>query len=68
MTVPSQESKKLLELLAKLRILNPKEIFDHKSYFSSEQIIKLFETYGFKNTKIEPFEFCMNRLLIFMKI
>jgi len=67
MTVPSEKSKSLLEFLANLRILNPKEIFDHKRYLSQEELFDLFREYGFNVKKVENFELGYNCLYVFEK-
>jgi len=65
-TTPSPRGKWLLEFLAfKIGIVSPKEISDHKHYFSKEELLKICERAGFKNEniKIKEFEFGCNTFL-----
>ncbi|MFH1744864.1 MAG: class I SAM-dependent methyltransferase [bacterium] len=65
-TTPSPKGKWLLEFLAfKIGVVSPKEISDHKQYFSKESLSEICEQAGFKkeNIVIKKFEFGYNIFL-----
>ncbi len=67
-TVPSPMSKPVLEFLSyKLKIVDPKQISDHKSYFSKSQLKNLLEKNKFRNIFVTSFEFGMNNLAVAYK-
>lgn len=68
LTTPSTAAKPVLEFLAfRLKWIDPREILDHKMYFSK----KLLQTYlleaGFSNIKISRFQLGMNLYAIAIK-
>lgn len=68
LTAPTYASKSVLEFLSyKLKIVNPREIKDHKSYFSKESLNKLIKKAGFKNVFVRYFEFGLNLMAIAYK-
>lgn len=70
LTTPSRASKPLLEFLAfKIRLISKEEIGDHKTYFSKEELMNMFEAAGF-NTKgvvICSFQFGFNTFVFARK-
>jgi len=67
LTTPGPTSKPLLEFLAfKLKIIDADEIRDHKNYFSSTDLQRMFEQAGFKKENVNPktFIFGMNNVVI----
>jgi ubiquinone/menaquinone biosynthesis C-methylase UbiE len=66
-TFPAKKSKLTLNILASLRILNPKEIFSHKRYLTTDEAINLFKNCGFKLKKLKHFELGYNHLYVFEK-
>ena len=67
-TTPSKLSKPILEFLAKLNLINKQHIKEHKNYFSKEDLRKMLNKAGFKDIKINSFEFGMNNLIIARKV
>jgi len=70
LTTPTPPAKPLLEFLAfKLKIIDQKEIKDHKNYFWPSEIRKYLVLAGFKeeNISIKPFEFGLNQIVIAKK-
>ena len=67
LTVPTKKSKRLLDFLSGLRVLNPDEIRDHKAYYDPEDVRKIFLSAGFKDVKSRPFELGLNMLYVFEK-
>jgi len=59
-TTPSKYSKFILELMAKLKLIDGDEIFDHKHYFTKSELAKLLKRVGYKKVNIRYFEFGMN--------
>jgi 2-polyprenyl-3-methyl-5-hydroxy-6-metoxy-1,4-benzoquinol methylase len=61
-TTPTPRAKKVLDLLAKLKIVNPETIHQHKTYFSHDHLREILIKSGFKNQKIKInyFEFGFN--------
>lgn len=69
-STPTPLAKPVLELLAfKLKLIDEKEIREHKNYFSAEDLKRMLEKAGFKqkNTKVSPFECRLNNLAIAKK-
>lgn len=67
LTSPSPLSKPILEFLAfKLRLIDKKEIKEHKNYFWPLKIKKMLFKSGFKKNNIKNyfFEFFLNNLII----
>lgn len=67
LTTPGPTSKPLLEFLAyKLKIIDATEIRDHKNYFSSKDLERMFQTAGFDPSKIhaKTFLFGMNNVVV----
>lgn len=67
LTTPGPSSQRLLELLAfKLRIIDADEIRDHKNYFSSADLQRMFVAAGFNAEKVSPktFIFGMNNVVV----
>lgn len=67
MTFPSPKSEKLLVFLAKIGLANKKEIFDHKHYFSTQEMAQILKEIGFKKIEISPFEFGFNNCIVAFK-
>jgi 2-polyprenyl-3-methyl-5-hydroxy-6-metoxy-1,4-benzoquinol methylase len=62
MTTPAGWAKPLLWLLARLRLVSPVEVYDHKETYSHKKIIRILEDSGFKkeNITLGYFEIFMN--------
>ena len=67
LTTPDLKSKLLLELLAKLGLINMAEIADHKRYFRPNELKKKLVDIGFKKANDYFFEFHLNSLIIAKK-
>jgi 2-polyprenyl-3-methyl-5-hydroxy-6-metoxy-1,4-benzoquinol methylase len=66
LTTPGPTSKPLLEFLAfKLKVIDAAEILDHKNYFSSADLKRMFALAGFETNQIkaQTFIFGMNNLV-----
>ena len=69
LTVPSRNSKPVLEFLAyKMKIVNEEEINDHKKYYNYKDLEKLFkETGKLKIQEHRYFQFYMNNFCVLSK-
>lgn len=69
LTTPTPISKPILEILAKLRLIDKNEIRDHKNYFWPKAIKKMLLKSGFSEENIKNyfFEFFLNNLIIAQK-
>jgi len=70
LTTPSVYAKPILEFLAfKLKIISREDISEHKKYYKTSDIVKLFANCGFdeKNVKCKYFELFFNILVIAKK-
>lgn len=67
-TTPHPKTDKLLKLLAYMRIIDAKEIHDHKQYFTVDDLRKLFTKCGFRVIHTRRFLFGMNGLAVGEKI
>lgn len=64
LTTPSPCAKRVLEILSlKLKLLESREINDHKNYFSAGQLKALLAAANFKDINIQPFQFGFNLLV-----
>ncbi len=63
-TTPSIKSRKKLELLARIGLISRKEIFDHKHYFTYDELYGVLEKSGFEIIKMKTFEFGNNILAV----
>lgn len=59
-TVPTNKSKPLLELLAVFKLVRPEMIDQHEDYFSKETLGELLRKVGFKIRKIDYFGLGLN--------
>ena len=68
LTTPTPASRPLLEFMAfKLKIIDRKEIEDHKRYFSAKVLQESLREAGFKDIKTKHFELGLNLLGIATK-
>lgn len=68
LTTPSPHSKPVLEFLSRqLKLIDRKEIDDHKHYFSLSELETLAKEVGFSNFKASYFELGMNDFLLAKK-
>ena len=69
LTVPSRNSKPVLEFLAyKMKIVNEEEINDHKKYYNYKDLVKLFEeTDKLRIQEHKYFQFYMNNFCVLSK-
>ncbi len=66
-TTPSPKAKKMIKLLSFFPfILDPSGI-DHKSYFSKEDLSRLFGDNGFEIVCYKTFQFGMNQIMVARK-
>jgi len=68
-TVPSPIADPVLNFLAyKLKLIENKEIDDHKHYFSIKKLDEILKQTGFQVLKIKKFEFGFNVFILAIKI
>ncbi len=67
LTTPTPRSKPLLETLARLHIISPEEIFDHKTYYSRRTLSEVLQENGLILENWSSFQFGMNQLAIIRK-
>lgn len=68
LTTPPPLSKPILEFLAfKLRIISKEEIFDHKHYFSKQELFKILTKIGFRKVEHHYFELWLNQFVVAQK-
>lgn len=66
-TSPDPKSKKLLEILAHIRLLSKKEISDHKNYFTVKELEEFLLEIGFSKVVTQSFEMGYNNLIVAFK-
>lgn len=69
-TAPTPKAKGILEFLSfKLKLISPREIAEHKNYFTKENLLSLIPKNKKLNLKIihQYFEFGFNNLLVIIK-
>lgn len=66
-TTPSPLAKPVLELLCLLRLIDKREIEDHKRYFSKKQLQQLFQQTGFNLVTVSRFQLGMNQVVVAFK-
>jgi 2-polyprenyl-3-methyl-5-hydroxy-6-metoxy-1,4-benzoquinol methylase len=59
-TVPSPCNRYLLNFLAKLHLVRPEMIAQHKHYFTKEQLVALLAKAGFRGIEVHLFQFGLN--------
>lgn len=65
LTTPAPISKPILEFLSyKLNIVNPRQISDHKHYYSHNELRSLLTDAGFKDVRVFSFELGLNNCAI----
>jgi SAM-dependent methyltransferase len=70
LTTPTPKAKKILEFLSfKLKLVSPREIAEHKNYFTKENLLSLIPKNKELHLKIihHYFEFGLNNLLVIIK-
>jgi cyclopropane fatty-acyl-phospholipid synthase-like methyltransferase len=67
LTTPTPASKKFMETLAKFGIINREEVFDHKKYYSKEEMEVIADENSLKLESYQLFEFGLNSVAIFKK-
>lgn len=68
LTTPSTAAKPVLEFLAfKLKLIDEREILDHKSYYSKKTLAKAIENAGFSGYKVKRFQLGFNLQVIATK-
>lgn len=65
LTAPTDKSERILSVFAKLGLLNPEEIYDHKRHPSQNFIRNTIERCGFKTLKIKSFQINLNCFYVF---
>lgn len=61
LTTPSTAAKPVLEFLAfKLKLIDRREIEDHKMYFTKKLLLKYFEQAGFSDVNVKYFQMGLN--------
>jgi len=66
-TTPTKKAKKILDILAKFKLLEPKGIEEHKYYLTKTELLNLGVSSGFKLYTYKLFEFGFNQLIVFEK-
>jgi SAM-dependent methyltransferase len=70
LTTPTPKAKNILEFLSfKLKLVSPREIAEHKNYFTKEDLLSLIPKNKKLHLKIihQYFEFGLNNLLVIIK-
>lgn len=67
LTTPSPWSKIPLELMASISILNKNQIYDHKHYYSKNELIELLKNVGFSEISFSYFQLGFNQKIISKK-
>lgn len=68
LTTPSPSAKPILEFLAfRLRVISKEEIFDHKHYFSKQELSKILTEVGFRKIEHHYFELGLNQFVVAQK-
>ena len=68
LTTPSPYAKPILEFLSyTLKLIDEKEIRDHKHYFSRDELKRLFTKLGYEEIQISPFQFGLNTVAVCKK-
>lgn len=67
-TSPSPWARPILNVLARLRLIDAEEIHDHKHYFSKKEQSYIIENAGFKDIKHKYFELCFNQFILARKL
>lgn len=68
LTTPAPAAKPVLEFLAyTLKLIDEKEIRDHKKYFSRKELKKLFSDLGYNQIRVMPFQFGLNTIAVCKK-
>ena len=62
-TTPRPQGRRLLEWLGRNRLIDGREIDEHKRYFDKGMLVGAFQKAGFKNIKYQPFEFGFNQVI-----
>ncbi|HEX9804378.1 MAG TPA: methyltransferase domain-containing protein [Candidatus Dojkabacteria bacterium] len=62
-STPTQAADPILRVLSFFSLINKEEIDDHKRYFNKRQLTDLFREVGFKNIKVNYFQFGFNQLI-----
>jgi ubiquinone/menaquinone biosynthesis C-methylase UbiE len=63
-TTPRPQGKALLEWLGRYRLIDGREIDEHKRYFEKIDLIQAFKKAGFKDITWRSFEFGFNQIII----
>lgn len=68
LTTPSPYAKPVLEFLSyTLKLIDEKEIRDHKQYFSRDELKRLFAKLGYEEIQVSPFQFGLNTIAVCKK-
>ncbi len=62
-TTPRPQGRRLLEWLGRNKLIDGREIDEHKRYFDKTMLVQAFEKAGFKNISYQPFEFGFNQVI-----
>lgn len=65
LTTPTPMAKPILELLARIGILEKENIAEHKHYWTKAEITKLADTNKFRVTRYNKFQLGCNQLAVF---
>jgi glycosyltransferase involved in cell wall biosynthesis len=63
LTVPAPPVKPILEFLAKIRVVRPDMIAQHKNYFTKKRLQKIFTDAGFRQVEVKNFQIVFNTFL-----
>jgi len=66
-TTDSKKAERVLNFLAKIKLIDEKEINDHKQYFDMEDLKTILKEVGFKKIMHKRFELGYNNLIVAFK-
>jgi ubiquinone/menaquinone biosynthesis C-methylase UbiE len=67
LTTPATIADPILKILSFLRLIDSREIKDHKKYFTKNELEELFRKAGFQNIEVKSFQLGFNQLVIAQK-
>jgi len=66
-TTPTSKSKKVLDILALLRLVDPENIKEHNYYWNEDELRGIAHKLGLKIDRYKKFEFGFNQIVIMQK-
>ena len=68
LTTPTPIARLVLETLAFLKVIDAREIRDHKRYYSKDELFRTLESAGFRVIHYRKFELGMNQIAVSMSL